>query len=54
MKSLNYSVSDIQDYFKHIIKKHEAVRYNPPKGTYVNQIENRIKFRINARYYPQV
>ena len=54
MKSLNYSVSDIQGYFKHIIKKHEAMRDNLRKRTYVNQIENRIKFRKKARYYPQL
>ena len=25
-----YSVSDIQDYFEHIIKKHENIADNPP------------------------
>ena len=26
----SYSVSDIQNCFKHIITKHEAVTHNPP------------------------
>ena len=26
----SYPVSDIQDYFKYIIKKYETVAYNPP------------------------
>ena len=26
----SYSVSDIQDYFEHIIKKHEIIADNPP------------------------
>ena len=33
-----YSVSDIQDYFKYIIIKHEAVTDNLPIRIYVNQI----------------
>ena len=26
----SYSVSDIQDYFEYIIKKHETIADNPP------------------------
>ena len=44
-----YSVSYVQDYFKYIIKKHKKETYNPPKRVYVNQIENRITFRIKAK-----
>ena len=37
-----YSVSDIQDYFKYILKKHETVTDNSSTMIYVNKIENRI------------
>ena len=44
----SYPGSDIQDYLKYIIKKHETVTDNPPIRIYVNQIENRITFRIKT------
>ena len=47
----SYSVSDIQDYFKSILKKHEAVTDNPSKMICVNKIENRITFKIKTGYY---
>ena len=47
----SYSVSGIQDYFKYIIKKHETVADNPSITIYVNKMENRITFRIKAKYY---
>ena len=47
----SYSVSDIQDYLKYIIKKHETVTDNPSIRIYINKIENRITFRMKARYY---
>ena len=34
---MSYSVSDIQDYFKYIIKTHEAVADNPPIRIHVNK-----------------
>ena len=40
----SYSVSDIQDYFEHIIKKHETIIDNPSIRIYVKKIENRITF----------
>ena len=43
----SYSVSDIQDYFGYIIKKHKTVTENPPIRIYVNKIENRITFKLN-------
>ena len=46
-----YFVSDIQDYFKYIIKKHETVTDNPSIMIYVNKIENRLTFKIKAGYY---
>ena len=47
----SYSVSDIQDYFEYIIKKHETVTDNPSTTIYVNKIENRITFNIRTGYY---
>ena len=46
-----YSISDIQNDFEYIIKKHETVIDNPPIMTYVNKIENRVTFRIKAEHY---
>ena len=36
LKYGSYSVSDIQDYFANIIKKHQTVTANPPIRIYVN------------------
>ena len=38
----SYSISDIQDYFEFIIKKHETLTKNPPIQIYLNKIKNRI------------
>ena len=38
----SYSVSDIQDYFEYIIRKHETIADNPPVHIYVNKIKNKI------------
>ena len=46
----SYSVFDIQDYFKYIIEKHEAIADNPPVSIYVNKIKNRIVFKIKTGY----
>ena len=43
-----YSVSDIQDYFEYIIKKHETIADNPPIKIYVSKIKNRIVFKIKT------
>ena len=45
-----YFVSDIQDYFEYIIKKHETIAYNPLVQIYVNKIKNRIVFEIITGY----
>ena len=50
----SYSVSDIQDYFKCIIKKNEKLTGNPPIRIYVNKMENRITFRTKTGYYLQI
>ena len=47
----SYSVTDIQDYFKYILKKHETIPDNPSLMIYVNKIENRIMFKTRAGYY---
>ena len=47
----SYSVSDIQDYFEFIIKRHETVTENPSIMIYVNKIKSRIMFKIEAGYY---
>ena len=46
----SYSLSDIQDYFEYIIKKHETIADNPPVQIYVNKIKNRIVFKIKTDY----
>ena len=45
-----YSVSDIQDYFEYILKKHGENIDNPSVKIYVNKIENRITFKIKNGY----
>ena len=44
----SYSVSDIQDYFEYILKKHSESVDNPSIRMYVNRIENRITFKIKS------
>ena len=46
----SYSVSDIQDYFEFILKKHGEDIDEPPVQIYVNKIENRITFKIKKGY----
>ena len=47
----SYSVSDIQDYFEYILKKHNESVENPSIRMYINRIENRITFKIKNVYY---
>ena len=47
----SYSVSDIQDYFEYILKKHSESVDNPSIKKYVNKIENRVTFKIKNGYY---
>ena len=47
----SYSVSDIQDYFGYVIKKHEKPTDNLPIRICINKIENEITFRIKTGYY---
>ena len=41
-----YSVSDIQDYFEYILKKHGENTDKPSMQIYLNKIENKVKFKI--------
>ena len=47
----SYSISNIQDYFENILKKHIGNVDNPLIRIYVNKIENRIIFKIKNGYY---
>ena len=47
----SWSISDIQDYFEYILKKHSESVDNPSIRIYVNKIENRITFKIKSGYY---
>ena len=44
----SYSVSDIQDYFEFIIKKHETLAENPPLQIDTNKIKKIIVFKIKT------
>ena len=45
-----YSVSNIQDYFEYILKKHGENIDNPSLKIYANKIENKITFEIKNGY----
>ena len=46
----SYSVSDSQDYFEYILKKHGENIDNPSVKVYVNKIQNRITFKVETGY----
>ena len=46
----SYSISDIQDYFEFIIKKHETLAENPSIQICPNKIKNRIIFKVKTGY----
>ena len=46
----SYSISDIQDYFEFIIKKHKTLTENPSIQIYPNKMKNRIVFKIKTGY----
>ena len=50
MSDGSYSVSDIQDNFKHILKKHWENTDKPSVQIYVNKIENKATFKIKNGY----
>ena len=46
----SYSVSDIEDWIKFIIKKHGTLTTIPPIHVYINRINNRLVFKIKDGY----
>ena len=46
----SYSVAEIQDYFKFIIKKHDTLAENHPVQIYPIKIKNRIVFKVKTGY----
>ena len=46
----SYSVSQIQNYFEYILKKHDTVTNNPPITINVNKIENRITLVLSQTF----
>ena len=46
----SYFVSDIQDYFEYILKKHGEDIDKPSVQIYVNKTENRFTFKIKNGY----
>ena len=47
----SYSVSEIQDYFEHILKNRENTNNSSIRIYVVNKIENRITFKIKTGFY---
>ena len=47
----SYSISDIQEYFEYILKKHSESVDDPSNKIYVNKIENRVTFKVEKGYY---
>ena len=46
----SYAISDIQDYFEYVIKKHETIADISPGQIYVNKTKNRIVFKIKIGF----
>ena len=46
----SYSVSNMQDYFKYIITKHETIADNSSIQIYINKTKNRVVFKIKTDY----
>ena len=44
----SYSVSDIQDYFEYILKKHGENTDKPSVQIYINKIKNKVTFKIKS------
>ena len=47
----SYSISDIQDYFEYVLKKHSENVDHPSLIIYVNKIEKKITFKNENCYY---
>ena len=46
----SYSIAALQNYFEYTIKKHETIADVSPVLIYVNEINNRIVFKIKSGY----
>ena len=46
----SHSISDIQDYFEYILKKHGENIDKPSVQIYVNKMENRVTFKMKNGY----
>ena len=46
----SYSIAALQNYFQYLIKKHETIADVSPVLIYVNEINNRIVFKIKSGY----
>ena len=46
----SYSISNIQDYFEYILKKHGENIDKPSVKIYINEVENTITFKSKNRY----
>ena len=46
----SYAIAALQNYFEYIIKKHETITDVSPVLIYVNEINNRIVFKIKSGY----
>ena len=46
----SYSIAALRNYFEYIIKKHETIAEVSPVLIYVNEINNRIVFKIKSGY----
>ena len=47
----SYSISNVQDYFKYILKNYSENVDNASSKIYVNKIQNRVTFKIKKGYY---
>ena len=54
LPNVSYYVSDIQDCFEYISKRHGEKTDNPSVRIFVNKRENRITFKIKTGYYPEL
>ena len=46
----SYSIAALQHYFEYIIKKHKTIADVSPVLIYVNEINNRVVFKIKTGY----
>ena len=46
----SYLIAALQNYFEYIVKKHETIAEVSPVLSYVNEINNRIVFKLKSGY----